>query len=73
MRTKKTTFFSLSNLENIAPHKKYFAPKSFFFFFIFFHYQRVYVFKTILADEKMDGLKFLMRTDVGINKVVDRL
>ena len=31
------------------------------------------MFKTILADEKMDGLKFLMRTDVGINKVVDRL
>jgi len=29
--------------------------------------------QSILADEKMDGLKFLMRTDVGINKVVDRL
>ena len=42
-------------------------------FAIFFHYRCVYMFKTILADEKMDGLKFLMRTDVGINKVVDRL
>jgi hypothetical protein len=29
--------------------------------------------QSILADEKMDGWKFLMRTDVGINKVVDRL
>ena len=50
-----------------------FRGKKVIFSFIFFHYQCVYMFKTILADEKMDGLKFLMRTDVGINKVVDRL
>ena len=55
---------------NIFEGEKFLADTFFSSYFWLSMY--LYV-RSILADEKMDGLKFLMRTDVGINKVVDRL
>ena len=63
-------------LKIYPPYNIFEVEKSFWLirFFSSYFWLSMYLYvRSILADEKMDGLKFLMRTDVGINKVVDRL